>query len=210
MEQVKKYVVPLLLCFFVLGRAQTSTNIPRKGLIKAMATISPGKMFGYNESYFYLHGNLEGYVSDRVSISGEGYTSLGQQTKAPEPFRSINNLFFGINYHFINKNGDFFIGGQPGVCIAQLETFAPKVPQAHTGTSPVFSTVMGYNYFVGNYFNFFIEARYIAGSHNYDLHKDLSEIRFSAGLGFNMNTIKPKKKILHDSFEEFEKPVNTQ
>ena len=192
MEQIKKCLVLFVICFSVFVNAQNPIYVPQKGLIKAMATISPGKMFGYNESYFYLHGNLEGYVSDRVSISGEGYTSLGQQTKAPEPFRSINNLFFGINYHFINKNSDFFIGGQPGVCIAQLETFAPKVPQAHTGTSPVFSTVMSYNYFVGNYFNFFIEARYIAGSHNYDMHKDLSEIRFSAGLGFNINAIKTK------------------
>lgn len=192
MEQIKKCFVLLLLCFSIGVNAQTATYVPRKGLIKAMATLSPGKMFGYNESYFYLHGNVEGYVSDRVSISGEGYVSLGQQTKAPEAFKTINNLFFGINYHFIKKNGDFFIGAQPGVCIAELETFAPKVPQAHTGTSPVFSALIGYNYFVGRYFNFFVEARYIAGSHNYDMHKDLSEIRFSAGLGFNINAIKAK------------------
>jgi hypothetical protein len=188
MEQVKKNFVLFLLCIVFIGNSQT--YVPRKGLIKAMATLSPGKMFGYNAAYFYLHGNVEGYVSDNVSVSGEGYTSLGQQTKAPEAFKTINNLFFGINYHFINKNGDLFIGGQPGVCIAQLETTVPKAPITHTGTSPVFSAVVGYNYFVGKYFNFFVEARYIAGSHNYDLHKDLSEIRFSAGLGFNINAIK--------------------
>jgi hypothetical protein len=190
MEQIKKHLVLFLLCFAFLSNSQT--YIPRKGLIKAMATLSPGKMLGYNESYFYLHGNVEGYVQDRVSITGEGYAFLGQQTNAPEAFKSINNLFFGINYHFIKKNGDLFIGAQPGVCIAQIAPTFPKAPITHTGTSPVFSAVMGYNYFVGKFFNFFIEARYIAGSHNYDLYKDLSEIRFSAGLGFNINAIKAK------------------
>lgn len=192
MEQVRKHLILLAFCVSMVVGAQTPTYIPRKGLIKAMATISPGKMFGYGESYFYLHGNLEGYVSDNVSVSGEGYASMGQQTNSPEAFKTINNLFFGINYHFINKNGDFFIGGQPGVCFAQLEPTFPKAPITNTGTSPVFSALMGYNYFVGKFFNFFVEARYIAGSHNYDLHKDLSEIRFSAGLGFNINAIKAK------------------
>lgn len=192
MEQVKKYFFLFLLSSTMLVYSQA--QIPRKGLIKAMATISPAKMFGYNESYFYLHGNLEGYLSDNVSVSGDGYMFLGEQTKSPEGFKFINNLFFGFNYHFIKGNGDFYMGAQPGVCIAQLKTDSPKIPLAHTGTSPVFSGIIGYNYFVGNYFNFFVQARYIAGSHNYDLHKSLSEIRFSAGLGFNINTMKSKQK----------------
>jgi len=190
MEQIKRAFVLFLLFCFVTGNAQDI--IPRKGLIKGMATISPAKMFGYNESYFYLHGNLEGYLSDKVSVSGDAYMFLGEQTKSPEGFKYINNVFFGLNYHFVKGNGDLYLGVQPGVCIAQLKTESPKVIEAHVGTSPVFSSILGYNYFVGKYFNFFLQARYIAGSHNYDLHKSLSEIRFSAGLGFNINTIKKK------------------
>ncbi len=187
MEKVKKILSLLLLCSVLIMRSQV---VPRAGTIKAMATISPAKMFGYNESYFYLHGNLESYLGNDVSVAGDGYMFLGEQTKAPEGFRSINNLFFGLNYHLLKTGpSDFYIGGQPGVCIAKVKTDSPKVPIAHTGTSPVFSAVVGYNYFVGNYFNFFFQARYIAGSHNYDLHKSLSEIRFSAGLGFNINTL---------------------
>lgn len=184
-------------CFFLFlfltatSFAQQKTEFVRGGLIKAMATISPAKMFGYNESYFYLHGNLEGYLNKKVSVSGEGYASLGQQTKAPEAFRSIYNLFWGLNYHFVKDRSDLYVGGQPGISIATLET-GPKISQPHTGTSPVFSVVFGYNHFVGRFFNFFVSGRYIAGSHNYDLHKDLSEIRFSAGLGFNLNTMKSK------------------
>jgi hypothetical protein len=190
MEQVKRILIIIL---FAKALDLNSQTFWRAGLIKGMATISPAKMFGYNESYFYLHGNLEGYLSERVSVSGDGYTSLGEQTRSPEGFKSINNLFFGLYYHFTkSKNGDLFGGLQPGVCIAKLRTDSPKVPDARTGTSPVFSAVFGYNYFVGNYFNFFVQARYIAGSHNYDLHKDLSEIRFSAGLGFNIHTMKTK------------------
>jgi hypothetical protein len=190
MEQVKRAFVLFLFICFVNGKAQDI--IPRKGLIKGMATISPAKMFGYKESYFYLHGNLEGYLSEKVSVSGDAYMFLGEQTKSPEGFKYINNVFFGLNYHFLKGNGDLYMGLQPGVCIAQLKAESPKVTEAHVGTSPVFSSILGYNYFVGKYFNFFIQARYIAGSHNYDLHKSLSEIRFSAGLGFNINTIKKK------------------
>ncbi len=85
MEQVKKYFFLFFLSSTLLVCSQT--QIPRKGLIKAMATISPAKMFGYNESYFYLHGNLEGYLSDNVSVSGDGYMFLGEQTKSPEGFK---------------------------------------------------------------------------------------------------------------------------
>jgi hypothetical protein len=185
MEKVKRY---LILFLFTCFTGYSQDDIIRPGLIKAMATISPGKMFGYNESYFYLHGNLEGYLNKRVSVSGEGYASLGQQTNASEGFNSIDNLFFGLNYHFVKGNGDLFIGGQPGVCFASLKE-GPKVSGNGKGVSPVFSAVAGYTYFVGKFFNFFVSARYIAGSHNYGMHKDLSEIRFSAGLGFNINTI---------------------
>ncbi len=191
MEKVKKIFFSLFF-FGSVYVLNSQTEIVRQGLVKGMATISPGKMFGYNESYFYLHGNLEGYLSKKVSVSGDGYMFLGEQSKSPEGFKYINNLFFGLYYHVVKGNGDIFFGGQPGVCIAQLRTDSPKVPVAHTGTSPLFSAVAGCNYFVGKYFNFFVQARYIAGSHNYDLHKDLSEIRISAGLGFNINTMKAK------------------
>lgn len=174
------------LCF----KAQDAFTRP--GLIKAMATISPSKMFGYNESYFYLHGNLEGYVNQKVSIAGEGYLFLGEQTKAPQSFKTLNNLFFGMNYHYVKGSADLYIGLQPGVAIGKLNTDSLKVPMAHVGVSPVCSAVTGVNYFVGNYFNFFIQMRYVAGEHNYDFHKSLSEIRLSAGLGFNIHTIKKK------------------
>lgn len=167
-------------------------EVIRPGLLKAMATISPSKMFGYNESYFYLHGNLEGYLSKKVSVAGEGYMFLGEQTNAIHSFQFNHNLFFGMSYHVTKGNGDLYLGIQPGVAISKLNTDSVKVPVAHVGTNPVFSAIAGYNYFVGKYFNFFVQTRFIAGEHNYDKHKTLSEIRFSAGLGFNINTLKKK------------------
>ncbi|MFO0357563.1 MAG: hypothetical protein ACK50A_11465 [Sphingobacteriaceae bacterium] len=182
-------IIFLLLTAFAVKAQEAFT---RTGLIKAMATISPSKMFGYNESYFYLHGNLEGYVNEKVSIAGEGYLFLGEQSKAPQSFKTLNNLFFGMNYHKVKGSADLYIGLQPGVAIGKLNTDSLKVPIAHVGVSPVFSAVSGVNYFVGNYFNFFIQLRYIAGEHNYDFHKSLSEIRLSAGLGFNIHTMNKK------------------
>ena len=59
--------------------------------------------------------------------------------------------------------------------------------------NPLASLVIGYNYYVHRYFHFFVQTRFIAGQHLYNEHKDLSEFRFSAGLGFNINTIKNKQ-----------------
>ncbi len=190
MEKRLSFFIAIFI--FVQHMVNAQAEVIRPVLIKAMATISPSKMFGYNESYFYLHGNLEGYLNEKVSVAGEGYLFLGEQTKAAHGFDQLHNLFFGFNYHFVKGDGDLHIGVQPGVAMAKLGMDSLKVPAPHFGTSPVFSTVLGYNYFVGKYFNFFLQFRYIAGEHNYDKHKSLSEIRFSAGLGFNINALKRK------------------
>lgn len=185
-------IILFLFLLINLNFIKAQNDVVRSGLIKGMATISPSKMFGYNESYFYLHGSLEAYLNKKVSVTGDGYLFLGSQKPVAISFEYMDNLFFGMNYHFTKKDGDFFVGIHPGVAIAKISTDSLYMPVTHTGVSPVFSAVIGYNYFIGKYFNFFIQSRYVAGDHNFDKHRTLSEIRFSGGLGFNINAIKKK------------------
>jgi hypothetical protein len=69
MEKVK---IVVICCFISIG-SFAQESIIKEGLLRAQLTISPSTLLSDNESYFYLHGNLEGYISDKISISGEGY-----------------------------------------------------------------------------------------------------------------------------------------
>ena len=55
----------------------------------------------------------------------------------------------------------------------------------NTGVNPLLSPVLGYNLYIHKIFHFFIQTRFVFGQHNHDMNKNLSEFRFSAGLGFN-------------------------
>ena len=184
------------LCYIILFLASTLTvnaqeeTIIKKGLVRIQGTISPSKMLSFNESRFYLHGNIEGYASKKVSVVGESYFDLGSLTEGRNSFKYNHKVFFGANYHFTHNNSDIYISVQPGVAITKLNiiTTLPVDAGSSTGINPIFSSVLGYNYFVNQYFHFFVQSRFILGQHNYDAHVNLSEFTFSAGLGFNLNT----------------------
>lgn len=190
-----KKISTFLVLFLSVMAGKTSAQDPtiiRKGLIRAQLTISPSYMFSDQRSYFYLHGNLEGYVSDRISLAGEGYYYLGDLSTGKSPIDYNHSAFFGAAYHFTKKNNDLYIGLQPGLSITKLSDTTNSVSQATLGANPLFSPVIGYNFYVNKVFHFFIQSRLVLGEHNYDKPKNLSEFRFSAGLGFNINTIKVK------------------
>lgn len=189
-------IIRLCSCILFLASSLTinaqEETIIKKGLVRAQGTISPSKMLGFNESRFYLHGNIEGYASKKVSIVGESYFDLGSLTEGRNSFKYNHKVFFGANYHFTHNNNDVYVGIQPGVAITWLNiiTVLPVEVGAETGVNPIFSPVLGYNYFVNKFFHFFVQSRLILGQHNYDAHVNLAEFTFSAGLGFNINANK--------------------
>ena len=188
MEKIKCLFVLLLLLVGSTNYAQEGTFV-KKGLLNAQLTLSPSTMFSTNESYFYLHGNFEGFVSNSISLVGEGYYYLGTISAQESTFQYNHNLFFGASKHFTKNNHDVYVGLQPGIAFTKLNPIANNLTATSKGTNPVFSTVVGYNFYVNNLFHFFVQTRYIAGEHNFDINKNLSELRFSAGLGFNLNAL---------------------
>lgn len=190
MEKLKKYALLLLvLVSSSKGFCQTDSYID-EGLIATRLTLSLSTMFSNHQSYFYMHGALEYYVSPKISVAGEGYFYLGNSTKEESEFKYNHNLFFGASKHFTLKNNDFFIGIQPGVSITKLNPVKYNLTETHTGINPLASTVLGYNYYVSKYFHFFVQSRVILGENNTDVHRSLSEFRFSAGLGLNLDVKK--------------------
>ena len=174
------------------SHAQDSSTI-RPGLLSTQLTISPSHMFCDNQTYMYLHGAFEGYLSKKVSVTGEVYYNVASSS-GKNTFDYNHSLFFGTSYHFTHLDNDLFVGIQPGISLTKINAKANNIASSDFGVDPLVSAVVGYNYFAGSIFHFFLQSRYVLGDHNYNVHKSLSEIRFSAGLGFNINTGKRRKK----------------
>ncbi len=179
----------LFVTLISLKATAQEIEIIRPGLIRAQATISPSLMFSTSESHFYLHGNIEGYIHKNISLAGEAYYYLGNLSSEESLFQLNHSIHFGSSWHFTKKNNDLYIGIQPGISITKLNNFRLPIERS-LGINPIFSSVIGYQYYVNNFFHFFIQTRLIIGNHNYDIHAKLNELRFSAGLGFNIHTIK--------------------
>jgi hypothetical protein len=177
---VNKVLLLFLMLHFSLY-SQGESAFVKKGTIKAIATLSLSKIFSNNLSPFYLHGNLEYYLDEKISVSGEGYYFLGDLSREKSVFNLHHSLFFGTNFHFIKNNNDFYIGFQPGIVVSELKMFTSK-----TFVNPLISVNVGYNFYVNRYFNFFILVKNTYGENILIIPFNISDVRFSAGLGFHI------------------------
>jgi hypothetical protein len=181
---MRKYI--FLAVLLILARSShAQTEFSKRHGVRFMATLSPGYMFGLNEGVVSLSGSWNYYISEHISVHGEGgyfLSSLEDKSRV----RTNHSLIGGLNYHFkANKRFDPFIGMQPGAGF-----FTPEsglFVQYKTEVVPIISFIGGMNYYVGSIFNFFVHLRYMQGqSLSYlPLRMPLSEIRIMAGLGFN-------------------------
>ncbi len=178
---VSKISIAVFICISCIICAQVNDEIfVRKGTIKAMATIAPSKIFSKQNSPFYLHGNLEYYVDEKVSVSGDGFYFLGDMSDN-HIFQYHHQLFFGANYHLINHNNALYIGLQPGVSITEIKSFSNKI-----AVNPLASINLGYNFYVNKFFYFFIQIKSMYGENIMLVPLNISDIRMSAGLGFHL------------------------
>jgi hypothetical protein len=176
----------LLIC---LSAGNSIGQISKTHGLRAMATFSAGYMFGIQETVSSLSGDIEYYLNEKVSIQGEGsifLSSFASQSRVNEN----SQLYGGINYHFTeNKKADVFLGMQPGVSFFKLNNLNQE-PEINKNPEviPLISFSGGLNYYVGSIFHFFLHARYIQGQTigNPQARFSINEIRFSAGLGFNL------------------------
>lgn len=179
----------LLTPLFNFAQETDDKSVIKTGLLRAQATISFGKLINLKQASLYLQGNIEYYVNNTISSRGDIFYYLKSND---ESLLELNHqLFAGTSYHFKTK-GNFnpYIGFQPGIAITQSSE-VPNIyfTKANTTLTPLLSPVIGFNYYASNWFHLFIEGRYVYGKHisNYP-PLNISEVRLSFGLGFNIST----------------------
>lgn len=175
----------IMILFFTVFICLNTTGqeVDRNGLLKGTLTLSPGFMLDSKSQPFYFHGILEFHTSEKVSVVGEGSFYLGDLHE-DAPFRFNNSLFAGFNWHPLeNGPSDLFLGVQPGVSFTQL---SDQSSTDRIAINPVASLNVGYNYFMNEYFHFFLMSKTILGKHSMYTVTSLNEFRISAGLGFSI------------------------
>ncbi len=185
-----KKIIVVFCLISGLSFAQNESVI-RAGLIKTTLTLSPSKSLSTSNKYFYLHGILEGYLTNSLSFSGEGYLYRGKISGGASDFYDNHALFFGFSKHFVKGNLDFHLGIQPGLSFTKVRPPYDNVwDNTKMTVNPLFSGLVGVNYFVGKYVHFFLQTRLVLGEHQSDYPINISDLRLSAGLGFNINSLK--------------------
>ncbi|GIV28332.1 MAG: hypothetical protein KatS3mg027_2146 [Bacteroidia bacterium] len=190
MENKHCYIIIIILFFLLKVSYSQSESYVKKGVIKSTATISSSKILSRNLSPFYIHGLLEYYTEDNVSVAGEGYYYLGDWADRNSPLGFHHSLFFGANYHWVKKNNDMYLGFLPGISFTRINTFMNTLQYKKVSFNPLLGLNIGYNYYVGKYFHFFIQNKWVFGENINLLPLNLSDFRISAGLGFNLSLLK--------------------
>lgn len=159
-------------------------------------------MDAYDDSPYYLHSNLEYYLNRRISLVGETYYDLEAIKKEKSqsigwfpvysPIQYYLSTFLGGNYHWAGKKGDLFAGIQPDIGFIRQSPLYTSDGVVRLGVNPLTSVSIGYNFYFFQLFHFFVQGKYILGKHLQDYEINLMELRFSGGLGFNLNTRKQR------------------
>lgn len=196
-KQKMRAVIFLFICLTTVS-APSQEQFISKGLIRSALTFSAGtftsgELAGISNP-IYLHGMLNIYTSREISIKGDGFYFIKNDNMVMN-----HQLFSGAAYHFKTKNNiDPYVGFQPGVSITEFkdreDILCSQLPcdfQYNKAVNPVFSIPAGVNLYFPNWFHLFAEARYVGGRHATDDSSPapLSEVRFSFGLGINLNVL---------------------
>jgi len=178
----------LLSCSLFAQKEEVYFN---PGLLRASATIAPGRMLENKAGSIYLDGFLEYMVDNKYSLRGDIYQFIDARyaTNSIRP-NYMNRLFFGTSRYFGKGNWQSYIGLQTGITFTYIDN--QTVALKSLNFSPSYSFKIGTTFYVWKYFHFFADVSYINSNlralRNGPVRMD--EIFFSAGLGFQFNTKK--------------------
>ena len=187
----------ILNCLSIIAQKESSNsydNYFRPGLIKASATITPGRMLQNKANSIYLNGFLEYVVDEKYSFRGEIFQFIDAKYTGNSSFTNpnyMNRIYFGGFRHFGKKNFKIATGAQMGVLMVDYDYSAFE---RQFYVAPSFALKVGADYYVWDYFHFFANLTYV----NSNIRgtqtgiPKMDELLFSAGLGFQINTIKSK------------------
>lgn len=184
---VKIFFITAFLLSASLIHAQEQYLNP--GTIKASATIAPANSLNSKLKSIYLNGFLGYQLEKHFSLRGETFVFLKNAAKDGQsnPIKNNYQIHFGAFYHLGIKNWDNYIGFQPGIQMYNTTS------NSKFDIAPTFAAKIGTAYYVWKYFHFFAEVSYInAFYQGIDVNGRVKsdELAFSAGLGFQINTLK--------------------
>lgn len=197
MEQITRKMRPLffaacLLCVNHLSAQKNDNPFElRKGALRSSGAISPGLMKNGDGVNIYLHGNFDFFLSEHFSLRGDGFYYV-TTTGGFNTFVKNHQLFSGFSFHGKPQGFSPYAGMLMGLSFTQLNNPGIVYDPDVMGVCPVASPHAGFNFYGEKYFHIFAEARYVVGRH-FPEHRSpvsLNELRFSFGLGWNINTMK--------------------
>lgn len=211
-----KTILAILILIPVFGYSQEFPGLDSKSryqtpnyfqpnLLKASATISPGRMLHNRANSIYLSGFLEYLLDRKYSLRGDVFQFIDAQYTSQsliEPYFQ-NRLFFGAFKHFGRQDFKFYSGIQMGTTIT---TYNQSFFNGNkTRVEPSFSIKAGASYYVWKYFHFFADVTYLNSTLRGTSFGSqiMDEVIFSAGLGFQMKVKKKTKQINRKSIPAF-------
>lgn len=195
MKKLKFLFIFCLISLTTVLFGQEKTDIflykPNRGLISFGATIAPSFHLKNTLRCFHINGYLEYFPSRNISIRGDIYGLLASTSSESAALVHNHAILFGAYYHFPLKNWDLFAGMEPGVGIvgADYRDNANNWTSGPINAVPYISFMTGTRYYVGNFFNFFAELRYLHSKYFGPTVVSLDALSISAGLGFNIGLI---------------------
>jgi hypothetical protein len=196
---VNRFLHFLILSFscIAFGQNENQEQYFNKGLLKASATISPGRMLQNKANSIYISGFLEYALDSKYSFRGDVFQfvdAIYSDGSLLEP-NFMNRLYFGAFRHFGKKNLKFYSGVQAGMSFMQ---YYHSFSQGRKfSVEPSFALKAGTTFYVWKYFHFFADLTYVNSTTRGLMFgsQKMDELIFSAGLGFQINVIKKKSRL---------------
>ena len=192
-----------MLVFFMASTSLHAQKIweERKGCVSLQGNLAPGYLFAQKAVTAYVDGDVELFLDDRFSFTGAAWCSFATSDKSHVGLRANHAIFWGVNYHFLKPSRfDPYIGFTPGVGLVRAAYKSGEdIKLTPFSLAPLVCVSVGCNYYVGSIFHFFVRVEGVAGQmfSTLPVPQRLDEIKFMAGLGYNIRMWKPRK---HDKW----------
>ena len=126
----KKKIVSVVLILFVasVGLFAQRDSVIKTGLFRAQANISGGYIFQSKKYVPYISANLDYYINESFSVTGESWISFDIIGMDQTGLRKNYSTFLGLNYHPVRKSRwDPYIGFSAGASIHTINYFLDTV-----------------------------------------------------------------------------------
>ena len=194
MESPKTLITILFIATTAIASAQPIVE-RREGNVRAQGNLAGGYLFSQKAFSAYLAGDMDLFIDDNVSLTGEAWYGFKTHDKPTGLLRN-HAVYWGFNYHPLKKGRwDPYVGLSPGMALVQAGYHDGEgIARKTFGAAPLASGVIGCNYYVGSVFHFFVKARAVAGRFRGSSPEftNLNEMKLSAGLGWNARLWKKK------------------